>query len=212
MGIKVDIKTMREGVQELAQRDADLAAFYQQHGLPRLWIRPTGFGSLLKIICGQQVSTAAARAITGRLDTYAKPMTPETFLSLKEGDYRAIGLSRKKEVYCRGVAEAVVMGDLNFRRIALMDDESAISEMTKLKGVGRWTAEVYLLFALRRPNLWPAADLGVLKGYVGLKGLSVRPSQREFRALGDQYRPWRSIMARMLWHYANTYRGGGQTD
>ena len=115
MKIKIDGNTMRQAVQELAERDGDLAAFYRQHGLPRLRTRPTGFGTLLKIICGQQVSTAAARAITGRLDIYASPMTPEIFLSLQETDYRAIGLSRQKEVYGRGIAEAVVSGDLNFQ-------------------------------------------------------------------------------------------------
>ena len=212
MKIKIDGTTMRQAVQELAERDGDLAAFHRQHGLPGLRTRPTGFGTLLKIICGQQVSTAAARAITGRLDIYASPMTPETFLSLQENDYRAIGLSRQKEVYGRGIAEAMVSGEFNFRKIAHMDDESAIAEMTKLKGVGRWTAEVYLLFALRRPDLWPADDLGILNGYVGLKGLKTRPSRAEFREIGQQYRPWRSVMARMLWHHANTFRGTGQTD
>ena len=93
-----------------------------------------------------------------------------------------------------------------------MNDESAIAEMTKLKGVGRWTAEVYLLFALRRPDLWPADDLGVLNGYVGLKGLSTRPSRADFREIGEQYRPWRSVMARMLWHYANTFKSTGETN
>ena len=212
MKIKIDQNTMRQAVQELAERDGDLAAFYHQHGLPGLRIRPTGFDSLLKIICGQQVSTAAARAITGRLDNYASPMAPEIFLSLQETDYRAIGLSRRKELYGRGIAEAVVSGDLNFRKIAHMDDESAIAEMIKLKGVGRWTAEVYLLFALRRPDLWPADDLGVLNGYVGLKGLCKRPSRVEFREIGEEYRPWRSVMARMLWHHSNTFKGTGETD
>ena len=212
MKIKIDGNTMRQAVQELAKRDGDLAAFHRQHGLPGLRTRPTGFGTLLKIICGQQVSTAAARAITRRLDSYAAPMTPEIFLSLQKTDYRAIGLSRQKEVYGRGIAEAVVSGDFNFRKIAQMEDESAIAEMTKLKGVGRWTAEVYLLFALRRPDLWPADDLGVLNGYIGLKGLSSRPSRAEFREIGEQYRPWRSVMARMLWHHANTFRGTGQTN
>jgi len=212
MTIKIDKRTLKSAVEELSKTDKELAAFYERHGLPTLRSRKTGFGSLLKIICGQQVSTAAARAITGRLDAIANPMTPEVFLKLKEPDYRAIGLSRQKEVYGRGIAEAVVAGDLNFRKIAYMDDEEAIAEMTKLKGVGRWTAEVYLLFALRRPDLWPVDDLGVLKGYMGLKGLKDRPSRAEFVEIGEQYRPWRSVMARMLWYHANTYRGTGQTD
>ena len=169
-----------------------------------LRIRPTGFGTLLKIICGQQVSTAAARAITGRLDIYASPMTPEIFLSLQETDYRAIGLSRQKELYGRGIAEAVVSGDLNFRKIAHMDDESAIAEMTKLKGVGRWTAEVYLLFALRRPDLWPADDLGVLNGYVGLKGLihaqAGRSSVRSASSTGLGAVLWRACCGTMRIH------------
>ena len=207
MKIKIDRNTMREGVLELAERDSELAAFYREHGLPMLRTRSTGFSSLLKIICGQQVSTAAARAITGRIDSYASPMTPEIFLSLKGADCRAIGLSRQKEAYGRGIAEAVLSGDLNFRKIAYMGDENAIAEMTKHRGVGRWTAEIYLLFALRRPDLWPADDLGVLNGYIGLKGLGARLSRAEFREIGEQYRPWCSVMARMLWHYTKTFRG-----
>jgi len=196
---------------ELSKRDLDLANFYENYGLPSLRTRPTGYGTLIKIICGQQVSTAAARAITARLDVIAKPMTPEIFLDLTDKQIRKVGLSRPKEKYARGIAEAVLNRKFSFRNIAAMDDEAAIKEMTKLKGVGRWTAEVYLLFALRRPDLWPAYDLGVVKGLMGLKGLSERPSIREMNEMGQLYRPWRSVAARMMWHHSNIFRGSGQT-
>ena len=196
----------------LLTRDLDLAKFYRAHGLPSLRTRPTGFGTLINIICGQQVSTAAARAITGRLGTIATPMTPEIFLSLSKKQIRKVGLSRPKEMYARGIAEVVLNGNFSFRKIAVMEDEAAIEEMTKLKGVGRWTAEVYLLFALRRHDLWPVNDLGVVKGLMGMKGLLERPSRREMIEIGEHYRPWRSVAARMMWHHSNIFRGSGQTD
>ena len=203
MKIKIDKKTLDSAVRQLAQRDADLSNFYRRKGLPTLRVQPTGFGSLLKIICGQQVSTAAARAITKRLDAIANPMNPEVFLSLSDSDCRAIGLSRQKELYGRGIAKAVISGDLNFRKIAHMDDENAIVELTRLKGVGIWTAQIYLLFVLRRPDLWPVDDLGLINSYTRLKGLTKRPNRAAFLEIGDQYRPWRSAMARMLWYHAS---------
>ena len=212
MKYKITPETLKMAADELSKRDLDLAHFYEAHGLPSLRIRPTGYGTLIKIICGQQVSTAAARAITGRLDIIAKPMTPEIFLGLSDKQIRNVGLSRPKEKYARGIAEAILNQNFNFRKIAAMDDEAAINEMTKLKGVGRWTAEVYLLFALRRPDLWPANDLGVIKGLMGIKGLSERPSSCEMNAIGQLYRPWRSVAARMMWHHSNIIRGSGQTN
>ena len=207
MKIKITKEIFKQAVESLSKRDPDLNKFYRTSGLPLLRYRPPGYGTLLKVICGQQVSTAAARAITGRLDSIAKPMTPEIFLGLSEIKVRQIGLSRQKEIYGRVIAEAIISGKFSLRKIANMEDEEAVAEMMTLKGIGRWTAEVYLIFALRRPDLWPIDDLGVVKGVMGMKGLTSRPSRQELIQIGELYKPWRSAAARMMWHFTNVSRG-----
>ena len=206
MSYKITKAMLKLAVEDLSQRDPDLKKFYLATGLPELRSRPTGYGTLVKIICSQQVSTAAARAISGRLDAIATPMTPEIFLEIPEKIVKETGLSRQKIAYARGIAEAIINGHFSFRRIASLEDELAIGEMVKLKGVGRWTAEVYLLFALRRPDIWPADDLGIIKGLMGVKGLRSRPSPEYLMRIGEEYRPWRSAAARMMWHYTNIAR------
>ena len=207
MKIKITKEIFKQAVETLSKRDPDLNKFYRTSGLPLLRYRSPGYCTLLKVICGQQVSTAAARAITGRLDSIAKPMTPETFLGLSEIKVRQIGLSRQKEIYGRGIAEAIINGKFSLRKIANMEDEEAVAEMMTLKGRGRWTAEVYLIFALRRPDLWPIDDLGVVKGVMGMKGFTSRPSRQELIQIGELYKPWRSAAARMMWHFTNVSRG-----
>jgi len=207
MKIKITKEIFKQAVETLSKGDPDLNMFYRTCGLPLLRTRPPGYGTLLKVICAQQVSTAAARAITGRLDAISKPMTPEKFMGLSDKKVREIGLSRQKENYGRGIAEAIINGTFSLRRIANMRDEQAIAEMMNLKGIGRWTAEVYLIFALRRPDLWPIDDLGIVKGVMGMKGLTSRPSRQELLQIGELYKPWRSAAARMMWHYTNVFRG-----
>ena len=198
---KITKITFAEGAEELGRRDKDFARLFKEIGLPGLRSRETGYGRILKVICGQQVSTSAAAAIGGRLDAIEKPMTPKTALKLGPEKLRAVGLSGPKVKYALGIAEAIEKGDFSFRRVARMEDEAAIEEMIKLKGIGRWSAEVYLLFALRRPDLWPVDDLGVVKGLMHLKGLKERPSRDELIEMAEAWRPWRSVAARLLWHY-----------
>jgi DNA-3-methyladenine glycosylase II len=204
MAIKIDRKTMTVAVEELAARDADFARVHGQVGIPSLRSRPAGFATLLKIICAQQVSTASARAIIGRLEAAAKPLTAESFLTLDDVVLQGIGFSRAKAAYGRGLAEAVRDGHLRLKSIARMDDETAIEALVQIKGIGRWSAEIYLLFALRRPDLWPVDDLAIVEAVRRLKGLDERPTRAEMIDLGEAWRPWRSVAARMLWHYYNT--------
>ena len=110
-------------------------------------------------------------------------------------------MSRQKVVYVRELATAVLEKQLNFRRIASLEDEEAIAVLTRIKGIGRWTAEVYLLFAHRRPDIWPVDDLAVVVGLQRLKGLEERPTRKEMLAIGEDWRPWRSVVARLCWHY-----------
>ncbi|MAF47181.1 MAG: DNA-3-methyladenine glycosylase 2 family protein [Rhodospirillales bacterium] len=205
---KITKSTFLDGVRELARRDTDFARLYEATGLPGLRSRRTGYATLLRIISGQQVSTAAARAINGRMDALANPMTPEIFAKLSDDDLRAVGFSRQKMSYGRAIAESVLAGEFSFRRVARMDDETAIAEMIKLRGIGRWSAEVYLLFALRRPDIWPVDDLGIVIGVQGLKGLDGRPGKDAMLEYGEAWRPLRSVAARMLWHYVDVKRRG----
>lgn len=193
-------RSLAPALDALAARDGDIARHYAACGLPPARRRPRGFAGLLQIVVAQQVSAHAARAIIGRLAAAARPLTPEAFLALDDDDLRAIGLSRQKIRYGRALAEDVLAGRLNFRALGRMDDEAAIATLVQAKGIGRWSAEIYLLFALRRPDIWPADDLAVQVAAQGLKGLEARPSHDQMIALAEPWRPHRSAAARFLWH------------
>ena len=203
MPVKITKSTLSEGARELCKRDKDLARIVNEIGLPGLRSRTPGYNAILKIICGQQISTSAAHAISGRLAAIESPMTHKTALKIGADRLRSAGLSTPKVGYALGIARAIESGEFSFRRIACMVDEAAIEEMIKLKGIGRWSAEVYLLFALRRPDLWPVDDLGIVKGYTHLKGLKEYPNRKMLMKIGEVWRPWRSVAARLLWHYIN---------
>lgn len=198
---KITKNTMVEAVEALAALDEDFARIYAEVGPPPLRSRPQGFASLFGIICGQQVSTASAAAIIQRLVATTGTLTPENFLKLNGDEIKAIGLSRQKALYGQVLAEAVVSGELNFRAVARMPDDEAVDALTAHKGVGQWTAEVYLLFALGRTDLWPIGDLAVVKGVMQLKGFEEKPPRQTLLDIAEPWRPLRSVAARMLWHY-----------
>ena len=193
-------ETLRPALEALADRDADFAAAFAACGLPPERLHPPGFASLLHIIMGQQVSAHAARAIVARLEAAARPLTPERFLALDEPALRGVGLSRQKIRYGRILAEEVLSGALDLDALDGMADAEAIAALVRVKGVGRWTAEVYLLFALARPDVWPADDLAVQVGAQRLKRLPERPTRKQMEALAEPWRPHRSAAARFLWH------------
>ncbi len=194
-------ESLRPALEALAARDADFARAYAHCGLPPERRRPTGFAGLLSIMTAQQVSAQAARAIIGRLLAAAGPLTPERFLALDEAAFKQIGFSRQKIRYGRALAEDVLAGRIDLEALTRDDDEAAIARLVQLKGVGRWTAEIYLLFALRRPDVWPVDDLAVCAAVQRLKGLDARPPRETMLALGEPWRPHRSAAARFLWHY-----------
>ena len=193
--------TAKSALAELGRRDADLAQAHARAGDPPVRRRPAGFATLLRIILAQQVSTASARAILGRLDEAANPLTPETFLALDDGALKAIGFSRQKVGYGRGLAVDVAEGRLDLARVERLDDEEAIAELVKVKGIGRWTAEIYLMSALGRPDVWPAADLGLAQAVQIVKGLEQRPDRARMMEIAEPWRPWRSAASLLLWHY-----------
>ena len=192
---------MAEALAELGRRDSDIARAHREAGTPALRRREPGFATLLNIILAQQLSAASAEAIRRRLAELAGALTPERFLALDEDALRAIGFSRQKILYGRELAAAVAERRLDLARTHRMADEEAIAALTEIKGIGRWSAEVYLLFALKRPDIWPVDDLAVVVAVQRLKRLKERPGRARMLEIAEPWRPWRSIAARLMWHY-----------
>ena len=193
-------RSLKPALEFLAARDPDVARAFETCGLPPVRRAPKGFPGLLRIIVGQQVSAQAARAINDRLAAAVTPMTPRAFLGLDDKALRTIGFSRPKMAYARALAEDVIAKRIDFRFVAKADDAAAMAHLIQAKGIGRWSAEVYLLFALRRPDIWPVDDLAVRVAAQRLKGLPERPDRALMEALGEAWRPYRSAAARLLWH------------
>lgn len=193
-------ETLRPALTALAARDPAIARAYAACGLPPVRRRPAGFAGLLHIICAQQVSAASAAAIVGRLDSAVRPLTPAAFLAVDDAALRVIGFSRPKARYGRALAEDVLAGRLDMDGLDHMDDAAAIAHLCQAKGIGRWTAEVYLLFALGRPDVWPADDLAVRIAAQRLTGRAKRPDRAAMLTLAEPWRPYRSAAARLLWH------------
>ncbi len=192
---------LAEGIAVLTARDPDFCRIVATAGTPRFPRRRPGFGTLLHIILEQQVSVEAARAMYARLRKHCRWVTPERFLALDDDTLRRCGFSRQKMAYGRHLAMAIRDGGFDPKALARHDDETAMAELVKLKGIGRWSAEVYLLFALSRPDIWPADDLGLQLAVQWLKGLDQRPSGSTLRALAEPWRPWRAVAACLLWQF-----------
>jgi len=195
-----------EGLAALAG-DAVFDAIVARAGTPRFRARRNGFPTLLHIILEQQVSIDAAAAMHRRLAGLCVPLAPEPFLRLDDPTLRQCGFSRQKMGYARGLAAAVSDGSLDFARLGLADDEAALASLVALKGIGRWSAEIYLIFALGRGDIWPAGDLGLQLGVKESLGLEERPSEPALRQLGDRWRPWRAVAACLFWQFYLHERG-----
>jgi DNA-3-methyladenine glycosylase II len=188
----------------LARVDRDLGRIQSELGTPPLWGREPGFATLLHIILEQQVSLASARAAMDRLLAAASPLSPERLLEFNDAEMKRIGFSRQKMRYARLLALALLDG-LDLAALENMEDDEARSALMALTGVGHWSADIYLLMALRRPDVWPRGDLALVSAAQQVKRLPARPSPEEFEALGDAWRPHRAAAARLLWWY---YLGG----
>jgi DNA-3-methyladenine glycosylase II len=193
--------SLRRAARALATRHSQLAGIHERHGCPPLWQRPAGFPTLLHIVLEQQVSIASARAAYMRLRALARPLSPRTFLELDDTQLRAVGFSRQKMDYARGLAEAIVTRRLRLARLHKLDDEGVRNELMSIRGIGRWSADIYLLMALGRPDVWPRGDLALAQAMREVLALERRPTHEEQLEISEPWQPFRAVAARMLWHH-----------
>jgi len=191
------------GLDAVAARETAIAAALERAGYPEPRIREAGYRTLLRTIVGQQVSVAAAASVWRKLEALlGEDMAPAALLAQDFDALRACGLSRQKQGYARSLCELVASGELNLAHLP-DDDEEAIAQLVRIKGIGRWSAEIYLLFAEGREDIWPAGDLAVQAGIGRILGLPERPSEKETRALAEGWRPHRGAIAIFTWHCYN---------
>ena len=205
--IPLDQNSLAIAAKSIASIDEDFAWTLARHGPPPLWAREEGFVTLVRIILEQQVSLVSADAMFQRLKKNISPITPRTVIASGEPFFRSFGVTRQKAAYFVNLAHAVDSGNLDLDELRTAGDDRAIEMLVAVKGIGQWTAKVYLLMALRRPDIWPVGDVALATAYKNLKNLTLRPSQPELDEIALAWRPNRATAARMLWHY---YLGGMQ--
>ncbi|HEU4820404.1 MAG TPA: DNA-3-methyladenine glycosylase 2 family protein [Qipengyuania sp.] len=194
---------LREGLDAIAAREPGIAKALAAAGYPEPRIRPPGYRTLLRTIVGQQVSVAAAASVWNKLEAeLGEAMHPHELLARDFDTLRACGLSRQKQGYARSLCELVAAEELDFAALPADDDE-AIAQLTRIKGIGRWSAEIYLLFAEGRPDIWPAGDLAVQAGLARLLDMTARPDEKATRARAETWRPYRGAAAIFTWHCYN---------
>jgi len=203
----LDDSAHAKAVQELTKRDKDLATVVKRYGTPPLWVREPGFPSLIYIILEQQVSLASAKAAFDRLNASARPLTPGRFLKLSDAELKSIGFSRQKTRYARLLAMEIQKRRLDLRAMHALPDDAARERLLALKGIGPWTADIYLLSALRRPDIWPVGDLALATAVQEVKRLRERPSPERLEKMSAPWRPWRAVAARLFWHHYLSKRG-----
>lgn len=192
---------MQLGVQELIQREPLFARIVSRYDLPPLWQRNQGFATLIHIILEQQVSLASAKAAYKRLQANCNPLTSDEFLTLSDGELKQIGFSRQKTDYGRALAQAILSKALDLEALETCSDDDVRAQLMQVKGIGVWSANIYLLMALGRPDIWPKGDLALQVAIQQIQGLSKRPTSAQAQAMSEAWRPWRAVAARLLWHF-----------
>jgi DNA-3-methyladenine glycosylase II len=196
--------SIKTHVEALASREPAFAGVLEKHGMPEPRNSEPGAHTLLRTIVGQQVSVAAARSMWAKLEAaFGSPPDLKRLLKASDEEMRAAGMSRQKAGYIRSLAELVTSGELDLANLPA-DDEEAIALLTKIKGIGRWSAEIYLLFAEGRADVFPAGDLAVMVELGRLMGLADKPSEKQLRELGERWRPYRGAAAVLAWHSYNS--------
>jgi len=194
-------QTLAAAARDLAARDPKLAEILIAHGEPPMWRRTAGFPTLVHIILEQQVSLRSGRAMFDRLNASIQPFEPEYFLRKGESYLRGLGVTRQKSAYLIHLSSLIVRRELSLAKLSRMNDEEARTALMQVKGIGLWSADVYLLMAMRRADIWPSGDLALAVAAKDLFGLKQRPSPNELELLAEEWRPHRAVAARMLWQY-----------
>jgi DNA-3-methyladenine glycosylase II len=208
----LDAASLTAAVAELSARDPALGGVVERFGRPPMWAREPGFPTLVHLILEQQVSLASAQAAFDRLRAATgEPLAPAGLLSLSDAELLAIGFSRQKARYARALATAVAEGALDPGELASLDDAGVDAALTALPGIGPWTATIYRLMVLLRPDAWPIHDIALAQAYAEIHGLTVRPRAEEMDALAEGWRPWRAVAARILWHHYLSVRAERRT-
>ena len=192
--------SLRRFSKVLADSDQYLARIYEAYGPPPLWDREPGFATLLNIILEQQVSLASAKACFDKLTNHLGGVTPEGLLVLNDAELKRIGFSRQKAAYGRHLSEAVIEKRIDFEGLHRLTNAQVKSELIKLKGVGEWTSDIYLIMALLRPDVMPRGDIALHTAWHELSG-EPRPTSDEFLVIAERWKPYRSVAARLLWHF-----------
>lgn len=198
---RLDENTLLAATSELCASDGDLRGVVEQFGPPPLWARRPGFATLVRIILEQQVSLASGRATFSRLETALASVTADRVVGLSREELRGLGITRQKAGYCLDLAALVDRGDLNLRRLSRADDAAVRDTLLAVRGIGPWTADLYLLMALRRPDVWPDGDLALVAAIRRVKRLRSQPTADRVRRIASRWHPWRSVAARILWHF-----------
>ncbi|WP_420405518.1 DNA-3-methyladenine glycosylase family protein [Nisaea sp.] len=197
-------------ITELSSRDADLRALYEKLGPPPSRREPPGFASLIRILTAQQVSLASASAIWTRLNQVIE-VTPHAIAGASDDDFRAAGFSRPKVRYARALAEHILSGRLCLDALTEQPDDRVRNALTAVPGIGRWTADIYLLFCLGRLDTWPAGDLAIQEALRDVKRLETRPSEKQTRALAEIWQPYRGAAAQLLWQHYRHLKFGNKS-
>jgi DNA-3-methyladenine glycosylase II len=197
---RLDEARLLDGTRALAAIDPDLAGIVARHGAPPLWGRKPGFETLVRIILEQQVSLASAVAALERLIRATGAIEPAAIATAGEEVLRAAGQTRQKSRYLVGLARDVLDGRLDLDAVAAAADDEARAQLMRVVGIGRWTADIYLLMALGRPDVWPSGDLALAGSMRRAKGLETVPTRAEQEVVAEAWRPWRAVAARLLWH------------
>ena len=202
MRVLLTKKRLVEGVEFLCSKDTHLRTIVDRLGSPPQWYRKQGFRTLLYLILEQQVSLASARAIWNKLVAFQQSEpTPSTFLELTDEELRSVGFSRQKIRYGRLLSEAIISRRIKLNHLQRSDDAYVHAKLTAIKGIGRWTADVYMMEAMRRADIWPVGDLALATSVTEVFGLQVRPNEAALEIIGKKFKPWRSVAARILWHH-----------
>ena len=198
---KLTERSLLRAVGTLCERDASLAMIVDRYGPPPLWEREQGFHTLIHIVLEQQVSLQSARAAYDRLLLAVQPLTPERFLTLSDSRLKQIGFSRQKTAYGRYLASAILKGELDLEGLQSLTDQDARSRLMEIKGIGSWTADIYLLMAMGRSDIWPSGDLALAGALQRVRQLPERPTLQQLDEISENWRPFRAVAARLLWHF-----------